>query len=127
MGEKLIFPTLSNGEEIVNPRFYHPEELRLAKEQKKLSKLPKGTKERGKVGKVVSTIDEYISNKRRDFCHKESKKIVDNYQYICIEDLNIPKRVEGSYLVKSIMDASWNQFYQFLTYKAEKRVRPGER
>ncbi len=38
------FPILSNGEETVNPRFNHPEELRLAKEQKKLSKLPKGTK-----------------------------------------------------------------------------------
>ena len=112
------FATLSNGEEITNPRFLRLGEQRLAKAQKKLSTLPKGTKERRKVGKVVSKIHEHISNQRRDFCHKESKKIVDNYQYICIEELNIPKMVEGSYLAKSIMDASWNQFHQFLTYKA---------
>ena len=59
-----------------------------------------------------------ISNQRKDFCHKESKKIIDQYQYICVEDLNIKKMVEGSYLAKSITDASWNQFRQFLTYKA---------
>ena len=59
-----------------------------------------------------------ISNQRKDFCHKESKKIIDQYQYICIEDLDIKKMMEGSYLAKSITDASWNQFRQFLTYKA---------
>ena len=35
-----------------------------------------------------------------------------------MEDLNIKKMVEGSHLAKSITDASWNQFRQFLTYKA---------
>ena len=49
---------------------------------------------------------------------KNQKKIIDQYQYICIEDLNIKKMVEGSRLAKSITDASWNQFRQFLTYKA---------
>ena len=112
------FATLSNGKEIANPRFFRQGEKSLAKAQKKFSKLAKGTKERRKVGKVVSKIHERISNQRKDFCHKESKKIVDNYQYISIEELNIPKMVEGSYLAKSIMDASWNQFHQFLTYKA---------
>ncbi|MCX6994480.1 MAG: transposase [Chlamydiae bacterium] len=61
------FPILSNGEEIVNPRFNHPEELRLAKEQKKLSKLPKGTKERRKVGKVVSKIGKQLSPEDESF------------------------------------------------------------
>ena len=67
---------------------------------------------------MVAKIHEKIRNQRKDFCHKESKKIINQYQYICIEDLNIKKMVEGSYLAKSITDASWNQFHQFLTYKA---------
>ena len=43
---------------------------------------------------------------------------IDQYQYICVEDLDIKKMIEGSYFAKSITDASWNQFLQFLTYKA---------
>ncbi len=112
------FATLSDGGQITNPKFFKFEEQALAKAQRKLEKMDKGTKERRKQGKVVAKIHERISNKRKDFCHKASKKIVDRYQYICVEDLDIKKMVEGSFLAKSITDASWNQFLQFLTYKA---------
>jgi putative transposase len=112
------FATLSDGGKIENPRFFKNGEKKLAKAQAKLSKLEKGAKKRRKQGKVVARIHERISNQRKDFCHKESKKIVDQYQYICVEDLNIKKMVESSYLAKNITDASWNQFLQFLTYKA---------
>ena len=112
------FATLSNGTEIPNPRFFRQGETALAKAQRTLSRLKKGTPERRKKRKAVAKIHEKIRNQRRDFCHKESKKIVDQYQYICVEDLNIKKMVEGSYFAKSITDASWNQFRQFLTYKA---------
>ena len=112
------FATLSNGEQIANPRFFKRRQNALAKAQHKLAKLNKGTPERRKQGKVVAKIHERIGNQRRDFCHKESKKIVDQFQYICVEDLNIKKMIEGSYFAKSITDVSWNQFLQFLTYKA---------
>jgi putative transposase len=88
-----------------------------------LEKLEKGTPPRKKQRKVVAKVHERISNQRKDFCHKESKKIVDQYQNICVEDLNIKKMVEGSFNAKSITDASWNQFLQFLTYKAEEAGR----
>lgn len=112
------FATLSNGEKIANPRFFKKGEKALAKAQRKLSKLQKGTKERRKTGKAVAKIHERIKNQRKDFCHKQSRKIVDQYQYICIEDLNVKNMIEGSHFAKSIADASWNQFRQFLTYKA---------
>ncbi len=112
------FATLSNGQEIANPRFFKRGEKALAKAQKKLAKFAKGTQERRKQGKVVAKIHEHIGNQRKDFCHKESKKIIEQYQYICIEDLDIKKMVERSCFAKGITDASWNQFRQFLTYKA---------
>lgn len=112
------FAIFSNGEKIDNPRFFKKGEKALGKVQRKLSKLKKGTKERRKAGKSVAKIHERIKNQRKDFCHKQSKKIVDQYQYICIEDLNIKNMIEGSRFGKSIADASWNQFRQFLTYKA---------
>lgn len=109
---------MTDGNKIENPRFFKKGEKALAKAQAKLSKLDKGTPKRRQQGKVVAKIHERISNQRKDFCHKESKKIIDQYQYICVEDLNIKKMIEGSYLAKSITDASWNQFLQYLTYKA---------
>lgn len=112
------FATLSNGEEIANPRFFKRGEKRLAKAQNKLAKLTIGTAPRRKQGKVTAKIHEKIRNQRKDFCHKQAKKIVDQYQYICIEELQTAKMVEKSPLAKSITDASWSQFHQFLTYKA---------
>lgn len=117
------FATLSNGQTISNPRFFKHEQKALAKAQAKLATCEKGTQERRKQGKLVAKIHERISNQRKDFCHKESKKIVNQYQYICIENLNIKKMIEGSHFAKSITDASWNQFRQFLTYKAEEAGR----
>lgn len=112
------FATLSNGQKIANPRFFKKGEKALAKAQRKLSKLQKGTKERRKAGRAAAKIHERIKNQRKDFCHKQSRKIVDQYQYICIEDLNVKNMIEGSHFAKSIADVSWNQFRQFLTYKA---------
>jgi len=112
------FATFSNGQEIANPRFFKRGQKALGKAQRKLALLKKGTPERRKQGKAVAKIHERIRNQRKDFCHKESKKIIEQYQYICIEDLDIKKMVEGSCFAKSITDVSWNQFHQFLTYKA---------
>jgi putative transposase len=113
-----LFAVLSDGNTIPNPRFFKQGQKRLAKAQRKLSKFEKGTKERGKAGKVVTKIHEKIRNQRKNFCHKESKKLVENYQTIYMEDLSIKKMIQESFFAKSIADASWNQFCQFLTYKA---------
>lgn len=89
------FATLSNGEKVENPRFFKKAEKQLAKVQRKLSKCEKGSPERNKQKKVVSIVHEKIRNKRSDFCHKISRKIIDEYQYICVEDLNVSKMMQG--------------------------------
>jgi len=117
------FATLSNGQEIGNPRFFKQEEKALAKSQRQCAKLAKGTAERRKKGRAIARIHERIRNRRKDFCHKESKKIVNEYQYICVEDLAIKEMIVGSSFAKSIADASWNQFCRNLSYKAEEAGR----
>ena len=113
------FATLSTGEHIDNPRFFRQGENRLAKAQKKLSAATKGTPERVKRRKVVACIYERIANKRRDFAHQESRKLVNRFAFIAFENLNIRGMLKNHYLAKSISDAAWNQLVRFTSYKAE--------
>lgn len=115
------FAVLSNGEQISNPRFFRKEEKNLAKAQRRLSQCEKGTKEYDKYKRVVQHIHRRIKNRRKDFVHKLSRKLVNNYQIIVFEDLDIKDMQDGNYrsMNKSIGDAAWNQLTQMTAYKAE--------
>jgi putative transposase len=113
------FLTLSNGQDIPNPRFFVSEEDNLAKAQRKLSKAIKGSTEWKKALKVVEYIHERIANKRQDFVHKVSLELVRAYDLIVFEDLNIKGMVRNHCLAKHIADVSWNKLISITTYKAE--------
>src|SRR3984893_10926812 len=117
------FATLSNGEEIANPRFFRKEEKVLAKVQRKHSKLAKGTPERRKHRKVVARVHERIAFRRDNFTHQNSRQIVDRYGVICVEDLHVNRMVHNHCLAKSIADASWSAFFGQLSNKAEEAGR----
>jgi putative transposase len=139
-----VFAALSNGEFVDNPRFFRKEEKALAKAQRNLSKQKRGSRERRKAKKVVSRIHERIRNRRHDFVHQLSRKIVNRYGLIAVEKLNAknmskspapkpdPENV-GQFLPngasakaglnKSILDAAWSMFRFCLAYKAESASR----
>jgi len=113
------FATLYTGEKIENPRFFRHDEKALAKAQRRLSKAAKGTPEYRKHKRVVRYIHERIANRRRDFAHKLSRQLVNGYQFIAFENLNITGMLGNHCLAKSIADASWNQLITFTQGKAE--------
>ena len=117
----LSFTTLSSGEQVKNPRFFKKEEKALAKAQRKLSDQKKATKARAKARKVVARVHERISNKRHNFAHQESRKLVNKYNTICVEDLSINDMKKDNFrcINKSIGDAAWGMFLDFIKYKAE--------
>ncbi|HVB74117.1 MAG TPA: transposase [Ktedonobacteraceae bacterium] len=117
------FATLSSGEEIANPRFFRKEEKALAQVQHKHSKLAKDTPERRKHRKVIARVHERITFRRGNFTHQESRKIVNGFGMIAVEDLHVNRMTHNHCLAKSIADASWSAFFSQLHSKAEEAGR----
>jgi len=111
--------TDSNGEKIEHPHTLLKLEDKLKRDQKKLAKKKKGSKNRLKQILKLARIHERITDRRRDFLHKLSRYYVDNYDIIGVEDLAVKEMMETSYNAKNKADSSWSTFIQMLSYKAE--------
>lgn len=117
------FAVLSNSKQIANPRFFRKEEQMLAKVQRRLSEIKKGTPEYAWRRKAVARVHERIANKRIDFSHQLSRQLVNEYDVICFEDLNVKDMVKNHCVAKSISDAAWRQLILHTTQKAESAAR----
>ena len=117
------FAYLSTGEEIANPRFFRAEEAVLARASRKLSKAPKGSKQRAHKRKVVARIHERISNRRTNFIEQAVSKLINRFGLIAVEALIVRNMIKHPKLAKSIADASWSMFFSHLLDKAEEAGR----
>jgi putative transposase len=110
---------LSTGETVGNPKYFAKDEKKLAKVQRRLAKKQKGSKNRVKVRLKVARIHARIADRRRDYQHKLSTRIIRENQTICIESLSVKNMVRNHCLAKAISDVGWGEFVRQLTYKAE--------
>jgi putative transposase len=115
------FATFSDGEKIPNPRFFKESEQKLARYQSKFSNAKKCSRKRNKLKKIVAKIYSKITNKRTDFAHKLSRRIINENQIIVFEKLDIKSMQQTTFkgIRKSISNVAWNQFMNFVKYKAE--------
>jgi len=115
------FATFSDGSKIKNPRFFKQEQKELTMAQRNLSKQTKGSKLRTKAQKVIARVHERIAWKRSNFCHQESRKLVNKFNTVVVEDLSINDMKKDNFrcINKSISDVAWGQFFNLLEYKAE--------
>lgn len=109
----------SNGDEPEYPGYYREAEKKLKREQRKLSKMQKNSKNREKQRIKVARIHEKTANQRKDFLHKESRKLTENYAIVCIESLDMKAMAKALHLGKSVCDNGWGMFTGFLQYKLE--------
>jgi putative transposase len=93
------------GKKVENPRYYRKQLSRLAKMQRKLSKMVKGSNNWNEQKKKIAKLHKHIANMRKDFLHKESRKLVDENQVIILEDLNVKNMIKNRKLAKSIQDS----------------------
>ena len=109
----------SNGNEPEYPHYYRLAEKKLKREQRKLSLMEKGSSNRKKQRIKVSKLHEKVANQRKDFLHKQSRQIANEYDCVCVENLDMKGMSQALNFGKSVSDNGWGMFTVFLKYKLE--------
>jgi putative transposase len=109
--------TLSTGEKVTNPKFERADRARLAKAQRELSRKQKGSANRARARTKVARVHARIADRRRDFLHKLTTRLVRENQTIVIEDLTVRNLVKNHTLARAISDAAWTELRNLLEYK----------
>ena len=99
------------------PHYYRKAEHALAREQRKLSRMAKGGSNYQKQKRIVAKLHAKIRNQRKDWQHKESRKIADNWDIVCVEDINLKGMAQSLHLAKATNDNGFGQFRTYLAYK----------
>lgn len=119
----------SDGTRYERPKFSYAFKDKLAKEQCKLSKMRTKLeranlnldecKNYQKQKHKVAKLHEHISNCAKDFNHKLSRKLVEEYDFIAMEDLNVSGLIKNHKLAYSISDVRWSQLMNSIKYKCQ--------
>ena len=107
----------SDGISAEYPRYYRQALAKLKKEQRKLTKCQKGSKNRKKQRIKVAKLHEKAASQRKDFLHKLSRQITNAVDVVCIEDLNMKGMSQALNFGKSVSDNGFGLFASMPDYK----------
>ena len=113
------FATLSNGEEIPNPKNLKNAIVKLKRLQRSLSRKVKGSNNREKARRVLACQYERVTNRRNDFLEKVTYQLVTTYDTICLETLSAKNMMKNHHLAQALSDIAIGRFNELIEQKAE--------
>jgi putative transposase len=116
------FATLSDGTTIENPRFLKRSLSALRRAQRKVARRHRGIRRRRKAVGMLQRAHLKVRNQRKDFHHKTARQLVNQYDTIFFEHLNITGLARG-FLARAVHDVAWGTFLSILANKAEEAGR----
>lgn len=103
--------------ELEKAGFFRRNEKRLAREQRKLSRCVKESRNYVRQKKKVARCHEKIRNQRKDYLHKLSRRITDQYDIVAVEDIDMKAMGQCLHFGKSVQDNGYGMFRNMLDYK----------
>jgi putative transposase len=107
----------SNGERVANPKYLETSEKHLKHLQREVSRKKKGSNGRRRARQRLSRFHEKVANRRKDYIHKFTSRIVRDNQTVCVEDLNVKGMESNHHLAKSVASVSFGEIARQLEYK----------
>lgn len=113
------YAILSDGTKYGNPKFLEKGQKRLKMLQRKFARTQKKSNRHEALRLKVAKYHRDIANRRSDFLHKLSSMLTEQYDTICLEDLNVEGMMKNKHLSNSIQSAAWSEFVRQLKYKSD--------
>jgi putative transposase len=112
------FATLSDGTMIHNPRCYRRAERRFKTAQRRVARRKRGSNRRRKAVQLLAKAHQTVKRQRQDFQHKAALALLQQYDTIYHEELQVANLLRNHHLAKSIADAGWSGFLSIPNHKA---------